>query len=327
MQVVHGLEALEPLKRSVLTIGNFDGVHLGHRKLIGEAAALARAYARSSSAPVPVAVLTFEPHPLTVVAPEKAPQRLATMNQKLHDLDRAGADLVVIAESTPELLGLEAEAFVEHVIVGRFQVAHVVEGPSFGFGRGRRGTPELLSRLGKQHGFGVRIVEPVMVTSEDGEGREMVSSSLIRRLVASGAVEGAAESLGRRYELEGWVGIGDRRGRRLGFPTANVIEIEQILPGEGVYSGTATVDDETFAAAINVGRVPTFGVDEVRVETHLLDFDGDIYDRPVCVAFHSKLRDQQRFAGPDELAAQIARDVTAVRATINGTHYAQATAS
>lgn len=307
MKVLHGLQALDPpLRQVVLTVGNFDGFHRAHQRLLAQAGALGKASGDS------VVVLTFEPHPLTVVAPGKAPARLSTVDEKLRLFADAGADVAVVARSEPSLMGIAAESFVEDILVRLFEPTHIVEGPSFGFGRGRKGSPELLQRVASRFGCEVHIVEPVMLTLEDGED-VMVSSSVIRNLLSDGRVHEASHCLARPYCLIGRVVAGDRRGRSIGFPTANLGDVVQLVPGDGVYAGRATLDDQSYAAAISIGHTPTFGEGERRVEAHLLDFDDDIYDRPIRLEFERRLRDQLTFASASELSDQLQRDVESVR--------------
>lgn len=307
MKVVSGLEALDPpLVHSVLTVGNFDGVHRAHQQLLAQAGLFA---ANTSG---PVTVLTFEPHPLTIVDSAHAPQRLSTVDQKLALLFDAGADIVVLARSEPVLLAIEAERFIEEVIIRKFHPTHIVEGPSFGFGRGRKGTPELLRRVAPRFDCEVHIVEPVTVQIEEGETL-MVSSSLVRRLLSEGKVRRAALCLGRPYTLIGTVTDGDRRGRDIGFPTANLAVSDQLVPGDGVYAGRASASDRSYLAAISIGHAPTFAGVDRRVEAHLLDFAGDLYGQSIQLGFERRLREQRTFDSPEELAGQLHRDVEAVR--------------
>ena len=307
MKVIQGLEALQPPRPScVLTIGNFDGVHRAHQKIL--------ACARDLAAPAgsPVVVLTFEPHPLTVVAPERVPPRLSALDDKLRLLAGAGADIAVIARSEPALLKLEAEAFIEEVIHARFHPAHIVEGPTFGFGRGRKGTPQLLARLADRYGWQVHIVEPVRLSIDDGPAL-LVSSSLIRQLLSEGNVAAAAVGLGRPYCLTGEVITGDRRGRTIGFPTANIAPADQLVPGDGVYAGQAEVRAASHACAISIGQKPTFSGQSRHIEAHLLDFDGDIYGQTIRLEFDRRLRDQRAFESADALVRQLTLDVEDVR--------------
>jgi len=307
VKVIYGIEAIDPpLTRSVLSVGNFDGVHRAHRRVLEQAAACA------ADAGGPVVVLTFEPHPLTIVAPAKAPPRLSLPNEKLRRLADAGVQIAVVARSEPALLTLDAERFVEEVLVRRFRPTHIVEGPSFGFGRGRKGTPDLLRRIAAPFGCRVQIVEPVYAKLNDGETL-MVSSSLIRNLLSLGRAREAALCLGYPYTLIGTVVRGVGRGKTLGFPTANLDIADQLIPGEGVYAGRAMVDDTSFSCATSIGPAATFGGTERHVETHLLGFDANVYGRTLRVEFDRFLRPQHKFALPQDLVEQLRRDIHAVR--------------
>jgi riboflavin kinase/FMN adenylyltransferase len=306
VKVLKGLQAVEPpLARSVLTIGNFDGVHRAHQQLLAQAGLFA------AGTGGPVVVLTFEPHPLTVVAPEKAPARLSLPSQKLRWLAQAGTDMVVVARSEPGLLSLEAERFVKEVVWRRFHPTHIVEGPSFGFGRRREGTPELLKRIATGFGCEVHVVPPVKLQI-NGETL-LVSSSLIRRLLGEGKVRRAALCLGRPYTLTGEVVHGDERGRTMGFPTANLLVPNQLVPGDGVYVGRASVDEKDYACAVSIGHTPTFGGTGRQIEAHVLDFDGDVYGASVRIEFLRFLRPQIAFESPEALVRQLEQDVRTVR--------------
>lgn len=308
MKVIHGLEAVQPMSQSVLTVGNFDGVHRAHQQLLAQANLFA---ARTGGQ---VVVLTFEPHPLTIVAPHKAPPRLSLPEEKLRLLGEAGADITVVAKSERGLLGLEAEKFVEEVLVARFHPTHIVEGPSFGFGRGRKGTPELLARVAHRFHCEVHIVEPVRLQIEEGE-TVMVSSSLIRDLLRNGRVREASMCLGRPYCLVGEVVGGDKRGKGIGFPTANLQVHDQLIPAEGVYAGHAlAADGVRRLAAISIGKTPTFGETELRVEAHILDFDGDLYGQPLRIEFDRWLRRQEKYGSAAALVEQLHKDVASVKA-------------
>jgi riboflavin kinase/FMN adenylyltransferase len=308
VRVIHGIDSLGPLKQSVLTVGNFDGVHRAHQQLLTQANLFA---ARTGG---PVVVLTFEPHPLNIVAPHKAPARLSLPQEKLRLLAEAGADITVVAASEPGLLGMEADKFIEDVLIARFHPTHIVEGPSFGFGRGRKGTPQMLADVARRFHCEVHIVGPVRLQIEQGE-TVMVSSSLIRDLLRQGRVREAALCLGRPYALIGEVIHGDGRGKTLGFPTANLQVKDQLIPAEGVYAGHATMEGEpTRLAAISIGRTPTFGETELRVEAYLLDYDGDLYARSLRLTFDRWLRSQQKYSSPAALVEQVQKDIAAVRA-------------
>lgn len=307
MKILHGLEELsKPLERSILTIGNFDGVHLAHQQLLSQAGLF------SAQTGAPVVVLTFDPHPLSIVAPHKVPEKLSTLPDRLALLAQHGAQMTVVARSEPSLLSMEAERFVEEILHQKFRPTHIVEGPSFGFGKGRRGNAELLAREAAQFGCAVHIVDPVRLTLGNHQA-VLVSSSLIRDLLRDGHVRRAAMCLGRNYSFTGTVEGGDRRGRELGFPTANLGAISQVVPYEGVYVGYAFVEERRWTAAISIGRSPTFDGQQLRVEAHLLGFNGDLYGKTVRVEFSRFLRSQRKFDSKDDLIAQLKIDVQAAR--------------
>lgn len=319
MHVVHGLELVRPFeRRPLLTIGNFDGVHLAHQAIL-RAATCAAAEANAATV-----VLTFDPHPLTLLTPAVSPPRLTSLDDKLHFLESAGADVVVVARTDAKLLQLEAEDFVDRVIRGQFFPCCVVEGHSFGFGRGRRGDVELLRTRCEAFQCEVRVVPPVLIETEDATS-VLVSSSWIRRQLRSGNVPAAANALGRPHRLCGRVEPGDRRGRTLGFPTANLRVDDELVPADGVYAGWAHVDPRTtaesasnrHAAAISIGPAPTFGPNQRRrIEAHLLDFDDDLYGRRVALDFVARVRDQRAFVSSAALVAQIALDLDAIRSAL-----------
>jgi len=307
VKVIHGLEGVDPpLAGSVLAVGNFDGVHRAHQQLLAQAGLFA------ANTGGPVVVLTFEPHPLTIVTPAKAPARLSTPDEKMHWLAQAGAQIIVVARSEPALLGMEPERFIKDVLIDRFHPTHIVEGPSFGFGRGRRGTPELLRKVASAFGCEVHIVGSVTVQVDGGEAL-MVSSSLIRSLLVDGRVRHAALCLGRPYALIGPVVHGDGRGRRIGIPTANVEVHDQLVPGEGVYAGRAVVGAHAYPSAISIGRAPTFGSGKQQIEAHLLDFDADLYGQTIRIEFDRWLRGQRKFESAEALVNQVRRDIDAAR--------------
>ncbi|MFQ5589767.1 MAG: bifunctional riboflavin kinase/FAD synthetase [Phycisphaerae bacterium] len=306
MRVLYGLEAVEPpFTQSVLTIGNFDGVHRAHQQLLAQAGLFA------ANTGGPVVVLTFDPHPLSIVAPARTPPRLSTLEQKLGYLARLGVDVTVVAKSERSLLDLEASTFVDRIIRQRFHPTHLVEGPSFGFGRGRQGTPDTLRRLTASFDCEVHIVEPVTLQVQEGKTL-LVSSSLIRRLIGEGMVRRAALCLGRYYELIGKVVKGAGRGRKIGFPTANIAEPPQLVPADGVYAGRAFVSGESHPCAVSIGTAPTFAVGERTIEAHLLGFAGDVYGEEIHLEFAQRLRAQRTFSSPEALREQLKRDVAAV---------------
>lgn len=302
-----GLDKVPPAARGcVLSIGNFDGVHLGHQRIIETARTLADTHAK------PVAVMTFEPPPDLVLRPADVPQRLTPLDRRCEMLHQAGADVVVIARSTRQLLSLDPQEFIDKVLMRVFAPTHVVEGTNFRFGHGRAGNVQTLRSAGEVIGFGVHEVEPLMIELP-GEGKMRVSSTLVRSLVATGQVALARRCLGKPYVLFGSVIRGEGRGRKLKFPTANLSQCEQIIPADGVYAAKAQVGDESFAAAVSIGTKPTFGLAPRAIEAFLIDASGDFYRRQMTLHMLERLRGQVKFANTDELKRQIANDVQKVR--------------
>ncbi len=308
---INGLEQVpDALRGCVLTIGNFDGVHREHQQILAQAGLFGARTQRK------VVVLTFDPHPLEIVSPGRVPERLMPLSEKVCRLTQAGADAVVVARSESALLSLEPRDFIESVIERKFKPSHVVEGWSFGFGKGRKGTPDVLRDLGAQHGFEVFIVEPVRLQVADDE-TVLVTSSMIRDLIRAGQVDRAHLCLSRPYALFGKVATGHGRGSKLGYPTANLGQIDQLIPAEGVYAGRAEVCGGTYHAAISIGTTPTFEDSSLQVEAFLLDCSAELRGQPMKLEFLRFLRSQQRFESPEALAAQIEQDVQQVRTTEN----------
>jgi riboflavin kinase/FMN adenylyltransferase len=301
-----------PKDGSAVTIGAYDGVHLGHRALLAELAA------RGRQDGLTVVVVTFDRHPATVVRPESAPSQLCDLDQKLELLEAAGVDRTVVVPFTAERANETAEDFVSTVLVEGLATRLVVVGEDFHFGHGRKGNVALLTELGAEAGF---AVEGVTLSTDGGvAGAEAgpISSTRIRSLVANGQVEAAATLLGRPHQVRGPVVHGDHRGgAELGFPTANVDVPSGIcLPAAGIYAGWyERPDGSRWEAAISVGRRPTFyGADgALLVEAFLLDFSGDLYGEEARVSFVAHLRDEQAFESVDDLIAQMGRDVASTR--------------
>jgi riboflavin kinase/FMN adenylyltransferase len=295
------------LPRVVLTLGNFDGVHLGHQAIVREVVARARAV---SGTPV---ALTFAPHPVAVLAPERAPAILQPLRDRLRVLGDMGVAVTVVQRFTRAFAALTPDAFVRDFLLPHLALAHVVVGYNVTFGRDRAGSGETLRALGEALGFGVDVVGPVTVAGEK------VSSSRIRRLLLAGAVAEAATLLGRPFVLRGRVVAGDRRGRTLGFPTANLkLPPPGLLPPDGVYAVRLDGAGGTRAGVLNIGVRPTFGGRRRTVEVHVLDFAGDVYGRWLCVGLVARLRGEMAFPGPDALRAQIAADVARARTVLDG---------
>lgn len=284
---------------ALVSIGNFDGVHAGHAILLRRLVELARAAGRASL------VLTFEPHPLTILRPGAIPPRLTTPQQKAELMARLGVDEVLAYPTSPELLSMSAQEFFHEVLVGQLAIAGLVEGPNFLFGAGRRGDVALLKTLCADSRMVCHVVDPVQV---DGE---WISSSSVRRALSEGNVETANRLLGRPYRLAGRVVSGARRGRTIGFPTANLAEIETVIPRDGVYGGVSTVAGVRYPVAMNIGANPTFGEAVAKVELHLVGYAGDLYGSVLEVDFLGRLRDTQSFSSLDDLKAQLERDVIA----------------
>lgn len=304
-----------------VTIGNFDGVHLGHQALLE----LTRSRAVAENA-LPVAI-TFDPHPMEVLTPH-APPRLATPRERLALLDASGMALVMLLTFTRELAAMPPDLFVRRILLDGLNMRQLFLGYDFTLGKGRSGTPELLAELGVQEGF---IVDQLPALSVHDE---VVSSTRIRELLHLGQVWEASALLGRLYSVRGEVIHGQSRGGRLGFPTANLAPTPVMLPKPGVYvtlatpsegmgSGLPTIlssselPENTFPAVTNIGYNPTFGPGALTIETHLLDFDQDLYGKQLEVAFVERLRGEISFTGPDMLVTQIRKDIEQARAILN----------
>lgn len=301
---------------TAVTIGNFDGVHAGHRALIARARDLAGPGGK-------VIALAFDPHPLAVLRPEFAPPRIEPWTDRVRRLEGAGADHVERLRPTPDLLGLSPAQFLDS-LSAQHAPTHIVEGPDFHFGKGRSGTIDTLRTLGAARGIHVEVVPPVVVSLRD-QSEVVASSSLVRWLLGRGRVRDAAYALTRPHELTGTVVRGDQLGRTIGFPTIN-LATECLIPGEGVYAGIADLPDGSSAiAAIHLGGRPAVGDDTPRVEAHLLDPAGGAWAPPADLPEYAwactlrligRVRDIARFDGLDALTAQIARDCDRARAIV-----------
>jgi riboflavin kinase/FMN adenylyltransferase len=287
------------LSGGAVTVGNFDGVHLGHRALVAAARKLAAAVGG------PAVAVTFDPPPHVVLHPNSGPLRppLTTLADRAELLHAAGADHVVILNTSPALLALSPEAFFEDVLGRQLGAKTVVEGYDFRFGRGRAGTNETLRSLCAAAGLSFEEVPLVLHNGEP------VSSSRVRAAIVGGDVDRAAELLARPYRIAGVVVTGARRGRTIGFPTANLGDVPTVLPGNGVYAVRAMVDGRMWPAAANVGPNPTFGEDARKVEVHLIGFAADVYGKPMAAEFVAKLRDTRPFAGVHQLVEQLKHDI------------------
>ena len=303
MTIIYDLEQLEnPLRNPVLTIGNFDGVHLGHLALFKKVKDRARSIDGHS------AVMTFEPHPLKVMMPKSSPLLITPTQQKLKLIEDAGVDVVFCVPFTKEFASISASDFVHDILVEKIGIKEIVVGYDYTFGRGREGDIALLREMGTQLGFVVHVVEPVRLNDT------LVSSTSIRELVQEGLLAEAKALLGRDYQICGTVVKGKNRGGKLlGFPTANLKLIDELTPKSGVYAVRVIIDDSTYDGLTNIGYNPTFGEGPFSVETHLLDFSGDLHGKTIKVNFIERLRDEKAFATVKDLANQIAEDVSQAR--------------
>ena len=307
MTTLEGLDGLRRLPRgAVVSIGNFDGIHLGHEQILFTARAL-----RVQAGAPATAVVTFEPHPMTVLRPEAAPPRLTPLAMKRQLLAGRGVDVLVTLPPAPEVLGLTAEQFWA-ILRDEVGPSHLVEGQSFNFGKGRQGSVQKLVEWSKGTGVTVHVVGRVSVPLLDMTVVP-VSSSLVRWLLAHGRVRDAAICLGRPYALEGAVVKGHQRGRKLGVPTANFDCRDQMVPADGVYAGRCAAAGRTYAAAVSIGTNPTFGENPRQVEAHLLGFAGDLYGQTLQLELVDWVREQRKFAGADALKAQMHKDLETVR--------------
>lgn len=297
MEFVRGTTHLSRYPSPIVALGNFDGVHLGHHVLIRSVVARAREVRGTSI------VVTFEPHPLRVLAPEKAPPLLTSLKTRLRILEDLGVDVVVVIPFTREFGQKGPEEFVREVLGERIGAQEVVVGQNYAFGRGRSGRVPQLIALGRKLGFTVHVVNPVQV-----EG-VVVSSSQIRKYLQAGDVERAARMLGREYLVEGVVVPGHQRGASMGYPTANLSGIVEMLPRPGVYAVRATCNQEILDGVAYVGSQPTFHGEEIGLEVHLLRYSGNLYEKTLRVYFVAWLRPERTFPNQEALARQIQQDL------------------
>lgn len=289
------------LRGGAVAIGNFDGVHAGHRRIIGQL--LTRARELSG----PALVFTFDPHPVRLLRPESCPPPLTWTRRKAELLAAIGVDRVVAYPTDEALLRLSAREFFDQIVVDALGARALVEGPNFYFGRDREGTVAVLDEFTAAAGMTLDVVEPVSLAGE------LVSSSRVRRLIAAGDVALAAQLLETPYRIRGMVTHGAGRGAKIGFPTANLEAIDTLLPAEGVYAGVAFFDGQRAAAAIHIGANPTFGDAARKVEVHVIDRTEALYNQPLEVEFLSRLRGVTTFASQDELIQQLHADIAAAR--------------
>ncbi len=287
--------------RTALSVGNFDGLHLGHQKILRQVQARARA---NSLLP---AVVTFDPHPAKLLRPDQAPRMIQTLAQRLAGFEQMGLDATLVLRFDRALSLLSPEEFVQSILVERMHAAAILVGANFRFGHRSAGNVRLLSELGQRHGFDVEIVAPVEL---DGA---VVSSSAVRTAITEGRAGDAARLLGRPFSLTGGIRPGAGRGRTILFPTLNLSPEQELLPKLGVYATESALGGRVYRSVTNVGTRPTFNGVGITVESHLFDFNERCTEMPLEVRFHTRLRDEVKFSSPDQLKAQIALDMAAAR--------------
>ena len=294
------------LRGGAVGIGNFDGVHRGHSRIIE------RLLARAREVGGPAIVFTFDPHPVRLLRPEHAPPPLTWTDRKAELLEQISVDAMIAYPTDEALLALSPQEFFDRIVRGSLAAKAMVEGPNFYFGRNRAGTIDVLRELCQQARISLDIVPPLTV------GNDIVSSSRVRKLIQAGDVAAAAELLTQPYRMRGMVTHGAARGAKLGFPTANLDAIDTLLPAPGVYAGRAILPGQTWPAAINLGANPTFGEQSVKVEVHLIGYAGSLYGQPIEVDFLARLREIRRFGSVEELKQQLHDDITSAKKVISG---------
>jgi riboflavin kinase/FMN adenylyltransferase len=299
-------EIATPFPRSVITLGNFDGLHLGHQELIRKVIRRAKETGSRSI------VVTFRPHPLKILAPEKCPPLISIYEEKIKLFEKLGIDILVKIPFTLEFAKMSPGDFVKGILCDMLGAKELFVGFNYRFGRGREGNIATLKALGERLGFTVREVEQVSLNGE------VISSTKIRHLLRDGEVEHAARLLGRTYTITGIVVKGDGRGKSLGFPTANIAPKHSIIPAHGVYAVRLFVRDRFYDGIANIGMRPTFDKNVLTIEVHVFDFDEDIYGEDISLYFIGKIRDEKKFGSADELIRQIRRDVGIARDLLSG---------
>jgi len=295
-----------PLRGGIVAIGNFEGIHRGHCRL------LARLRERARQVGGPAVAVSFDPHPLRLLRPDATFSSLVWTERKEEILLASGADQVAILSTSKQFLDLSADAFFHQIIRSGFQARGMVEGRNFFYGKGRAGNVQRLHEECVQSKMTFDVVDIVT-----GEGESEISSSRIRREIQAGHLQKGAELLGRPHRIKGKVIVGDRRGNTIGFPTANLGDVPVLLPREGVYAGRSVIDGKAYPAACNIGPNPTFGVTQQKFEAHLVGFEGDLYGREIEIDLLANLRDVQPFSGIEALVAQLRIDVDKTRLIAN----------
>lgn len=301
MPLEHGFPSASKCQGGFVAIGNFDGVHLGHQRIIGRLGERAREH------DVPSIVLTFDPHPIQLLAPSRMPPQLSTLAHRAELLTTLGVDHVIAYPTDAELLAMSPDTFFNSIIRSELKSCGMVEGPNFYFGKDRAGDIDLLQRLCQQAGLTLDVVSAEQIDNR------VISSSEIRSALRAGDVSTAKHMLGRPYRLSGSVVQGAQRGRTIGFPTANLANVATQIPADSVYAGRVEIDGNIYRAAINIGPNPTFDDDTQKIEVHLIDFSGDIYGRTLDVDLLDRVRAVQSFDSREALVEQLECDVNIVR--------------
>lgn len=298
MKVIRDLSEIDqPFDHAVVTLGNFDGVHLGHREIFRSVLQSARREKGTS------VVCTFEPHPLKLLAADRAPRLINTPQERERLIAASCVDVLMILPFTRELAALDPEQFVDQILLERIGLKHLVVGYDYAFGKGRSGSIEFLRDQGRSKGFKVDVFGPVQ------KNGQVISSTRVRQHVLSGDVEGVVSLLGRHFNFEGQVVHGDGRGHHLGFATANIFTEKELIPASGVYACIAMVDGREYKSVVSIGCKTTFGEHPLTIEAHLFDFDQDVYDQTMRLYFVKKLRDQKTFSDKEALIDAIKQDV------------------
>lgn len=290
--------------KSVVTVGNFDGVHRGHREVFGK---LARRAVEHDALSV---VVTFEPHPLKVISPLSAPALITTMEQKRRLIEESDVDVLIVFKFDAFFSEITAERFVTDVFSGMLGAKHIIIGHDYAFGKGRLGNEALLRGLGSQLGFNVEALDPV------GDGQLVFSSSMVRKLISNGDILGANEILGRSFSLSGTVVHGREIGRSIGFPTANIVTANELIPADGVYAVWVEAGGHLYSGACSIGNNPTFEGGGRTIEVFLLDYQGDLYSQQINIFFEGRVREIRKFSDSSLLVEQIRQDILKIRSIL-----------
>ncbi|MCK4468253.1 MAG: bifunctional riboflavin kinase/FAD synthetase [Desulfobacterales bacterium] len=310
MNIIEDIEKIDhPYKNAVITIGNFDGVHIGHQALFHQVIEKARALQGTSI------VMTFEPHPARVLKQNNHPPLITLYEQKIELIEKAGIDILICIHFTREFASIPAKEFIEKILVDRIGMKAIVVGEDYTFGKNREGNLDLLKTYGKRLGFEVIVVRKIQMSNNS---EDKISSTRIRELISDGKVAESQELLGRHYQIRGTVMTGrDRGGRLLGFPTANINLYDELSPKTGVYAVTVECKGSKYKGVANIGYSPTFDDRIFTVEAHILDFNDDIYGQKIRVNFIKRLRDEKKFLNISELSKQIKKDIDKARDIIS----------